>query len=241
MCNSSGYNTFCNVRWQTLLLSPYAEIETPYRGCDKEDFAAVSMISTPKGWGGDSLLQAGHREIVVLPSGSCYVIVLQEVLKELARLLVLGPRYSDMQLAPGAVYEEVKNLHKRADETMRLFESTGFPGVAAFFSRAYCQAGLSEEEELPVPEGRCLKSVEIIEGLFDHYMIVREPRWVKATKEDWIDDLRVEAIAVRTIGEWRKFETKWATVTSYACGLNLHEGPWAGEDWRKYVDFRTLN
>ena len=177
---------------------------------------------------------------MTLASGPCHVIVLQEVLKDLARLLVFGPRYSDMQLAPCCEYEEVGRGYLRDDETVELFESADFPGVAAFFSRAFCQDGMSEEEELPVPGGRCLKSVEIIEGLFDHYKIVREPRWVKATKQDWVENVMEEAMAVGTIGEWRKFETKWAIITSYACGLNLHEGPWAGEDWRERVHCMSL-
>ncbi|KAH8665197.1 hypothetical protein BGZ60DRAFT_529540 [Tricladium varicosporioides] len=235
--NLGGFNCFSRMKWQTIILSPYTKIETPYRGCDKEDFGAINMTSNPMGWSSDIYGVAGHREKVVFAdSGEISVVVLQVVLKDLARLLVFGPRYSDMQLAPGPKYEEVNHAYKRSGETERLYESAEFPDVAAFFSRAFCQAGISREQELPVPEGYCLKTITVIEGLFELYKIIQEPRWVTASRQDWVDNLREEGKAVRTIGEWRKFETRWATITSYACGLNLHEGPWAGEDWREYLE-----
>lgn len=240
--NSSGYNTHCEVIWETPIFSPYVKIETPYRGNDKEDFKAITLGSMPKSRGGESLQQTSHVERVYLPiRGSCYVIVLQEVLKDLARLLVFGPRYADMTLAPVAEYAETFQANYMRDESsVDFFESPHFPKAALFFSRAYCQAGLGGKEEEgdgePVPYSRCMTSVETIEALFDHYKIVREPPWIKTSKRDWVDDLGEEAMSLRTIADWRKFETKWATITSYACGLNLHEGPWAGEDWRTYID-----
>ena len=60
--NSSGINTHCRVQWQTFVLCRYAEITTPYRGSDREDIAAVSMISSPKRAHSDAPLRAGHRE-----------------------------------------------------------------------------------------------------------------------------------------------------------------------------------
>ena len=81
-----------------------------------------------------------------------------------------------------------------------------------------------------------MTTVETIEAFFEHYKIVREPPWIKTSKSDWVDDLGEEVMSLRIIADWRKFETKWATITSYACGLNLHEGPWASEDWRMYID-----
>jgi hypothetical protein len=92
------------------------------------------------------------------------------------------------------------------------------------------------EDGEPVPDNLCKMNVETMEALFDYYKIVREPPWIKTSKRDWVDDLGEEAISLRTVADWEKFEMKWATITSYACGLNLHEGPWASEDWRTYID-----
>ncbi len=47
--------------------------------------------------------------------------------------------------------------------------------------------------------------------------------------------MEAEAAALKTIGQWMAFERKWAVVASYACAIDIHEGPWAGDDWRKYV------
>jgi hypothetical protein len=232
--NASGPSTFCEVLWETPIFSPYVEIEAPYRDGDREDFNPVRLSSRPKDRSGDTLLQASHTERVDLWSRSAYVTVLQEVLKDIARLLVFGPRYADMKLAPVAKYAEYDS-YIRSHTTARFPETNHFPEAAAFFSRAYCHTRSGENEELPVPERRCMTSVETIEALFDHYKIVREPPWIKASKQDWVDDLREEAILLRTVADWREFERKWATITSYTCGLNLHEGPWAGEDWRAYV------
>lgn len=55
---------------------------------------------------------------------------------------------------------------------------------------------------------------------------------------DWVDSLRNDIQAVETAAQLREFENKWATLTSYACGLHLHEGPWAGENWKDYVGSR---
>jgi hypothetical protein len=159
---------------------------------------------------------------------------LQEILKDIARLLVFGRRYTEMKLALIAEYSKCNPV--RDDTTQSFFESNDFPEAAAFFSRAYCHASTLEDEELPTPQHRCLKTVEITEALFGHYEIVLEPTWIKSGSEDWVDELREEAMVLKTVGEWRRFETKWATIASYVCGLNLHEGPWVGEDWTLYVD-----
>jgi hypothetical protein len=78
-------------------------------------------------------------------------------------------------------------------------------------------------------------TVQTIESMFEHYKIVQEPHWTKTTRDDWIDDLREDALALKTVGDWREFENKWATITSYACGLTLHAGPWAGRDWMSHI------
>jgi hypothetical protein len=235
--NSSGYNTFCDVIWKTPIFSPYVDIESPYRsGEDRASFNPISMASRPNNASrhNDTLLEAGHTEIAQFGCQSYHVTVLQEILKDIARLLVFGPRYTDMILAPIVEYSKCNPV--RGNTTESFFESNDFPEAAAFFSRAYCHPNTLGEEELPVPQHQCLKTVETAEALFEHYKIVREPTWIKSDREDWVDELREEAKVLRTVGEWRRFETKWATITSYACGLNLHEGPWAGKDWKLCVD-----
>ena len=220
--------------------------------------------------------------------------VLQEVLKDIARLLVFGPRYEDMRVAPIAPYNAVGHP-VRDDTTLSFFGSEHFADTAAFFSRAFCwpprappvlkssllptpaindnniyggggdrndevkkgrrqkkeERGESDDDTIKnelsshldldqqaVSPQRCLKTVGTVEAILEHFEIVAEPPWLSTAHDDadWLDDLRTDAAALRTVGEWRRFETKWAVITSYACGLNLHEGPWAGEDWACYVD-----
>jgi hypothetical protein len=182
----------------------------------------------------DNLIEASICEEVFLESGKKTVLVLQELLKNVAKLLVYGRRYSDMTRKQAVNFE--KNFWPvRSDRCETFFDSDDFPGAAAFFSRAYCQADANSEDNMAIPEHYCQTTIEAIEAMFEHFHIVREPPWIKSNREDWVDDLREDAMALKTVNEWRRFETKWATITSYACGLNLHEGPWAGEDWRSYV------
>jgi hypothetical protein len=220
--------------WRTPIFSPYVKVETNTYLDDetKARFGHLEMGSRPDNRKG--LVGASLNEVVHLGSGRMTVCVLQEVLKDTARLLIYGPRYSDMRLPAGVEYEKV-SWPVRNEVSLKFFESENFPEAAAFFSRAYCQAGVSEGGGLAVIERRCQKTVQIIEAMFEHYKIVREPHWIKSSREDWVDDLREDAMALKTVDEWRRFETKWATITSYACGLNLHEGPWAGEDWMLFV------
>lgn len=117
-----------------------------------------------------------------------------------------------------------------------LIDGDEFPAAAAFFSRAFCEDGYPEEDLLPVPDGYNQKTVATIRSLFELFKIVREPQWVQPINEDWVDNLEHEAKAVKTVGDWRHFEKRWAIITSYACGLILHQGPWAGEEWRSYID-----
>jgi hypothetical protein len=294
--NASSFNNFCEVIWQTPILSPYIKMESQWRGNDRAAFKPVKMTSMPESWMDDLLSEAGHREGVYFGKHKCYVAVLQEVLKDIARLLVFGPRYEDMRLPPIAPYVAI-GCPVRDDATPSFFESEHFANAAAFFSRAFCwppralsalrsslfptaatndnninggDGGREDEEEKgrkqmeeeeergkkdddtikdepsshldldqqAVSPQRCLKTIETVEAILEHYEIVAEPVWLSTAHDDadWLDDLRADAAALRTVGEWRKFETKWAVITSYACGLNLHEGPWAGEDWACYVD-----
>lgn len=232
-----NYMPYDGVIWETPIFSPYVQIESEYRNNDRGDYTAISLRSKPKSRDKDLFLQASYFENMYLgTSDSCYVVVLQEVLKDLAKLLVFGPRYSDMIQAPVVQFANMSH-NVRSELTAEFFESLRFSEAAQFFSRAYCQSGQSkEDEEEKVPSSLYLMSIKTIETLFDHYKIVREPPWIKTSKSDWVDDLGEEALALQSMADWRKFEAKWATITSYACGLNLHEGPWAGEDWRMYID-----
>jgi hypothetical protein len=222
---------FYKLCWHTPIFSPYVSIETPYRTDNaKARFGLVTMMSSPCR---NRLIEAGINEWVYLGGGRMTVCVLQEVLKNTARLLIFGPRYSDMKSPDVVEYGPVTPV--RGDTTLDFFKSKEFPNAAAFFSRAYCQEDVVEGCDLPVPERRRLMTVQTIESMFERYKIIQEPHWIKTTRDDWVDDLREDALAVKTVGDLRKFENKWATITSYACDLTLHAGPWAGRDWMSYT------
>ena len=242
--NLGLYNSHCEVIWERPIFSPYIEIDYPYRGRDREDFMPITMKCRRFTNSGDIVREAGHLENAFLGGHvyTCHVNVLQRILRDISRLLVFGPRYENMSVVPICAYEDLfkqpgVDKQKRAE----FFNSPHFPEAARFFSRAFCQAGLDadESEEDPVPRALCEASVQTIEALMEHFSIVREPLWVENRNRDWVDDMEAEAAALKIKGEWLDFERKWAIVVSHACSIDLHHGPWAGNDWRTYVDVST--
>jgi hypothetical protein len=239
--NLGSFNSVCEVIWETPIFSPYINIDTPYRGGDREDLRPITMKCMRFTNSGDIVREAGHLETVFLGSRgyNCHVNVLQRILRDIGRLLVFGPRYEDMRVVPICPYEDLFKS-PGVDKRMKaeFFDSPHFPEAARFFSRVFCRASLGADESMedPVPQSRCEASVQTIEALFEHFSIVCEPLWVETQNGDWVDDMEAEAAALKTMGEWLEFERKWAIVASYACRIGLHEGPWAGNDWRMYVD-----
>jgi hypothetical protein len=237
----SGYEVF----WETPLFSPYVEVVIPNRRMDQADWLPLTLKCRRNTNSGDIMKAAGHIENVFIGGRGyhCYVPVLQRILRDVSRLLVFGPRYENMQIVPLCPYDDLfESPGISTQRKAEFFGSPHFAAAARFFSRAFCRAGLAadESEEDPVPRARCEASVQAIEALFEHFTIVREPPWVENKNGDWVDDMEAEAAALKTMGQWLDFERKWAAAASYACMIELHEGPWAGDDWKLYVDVSAL-
>ncbi len=238
--NHGHYSSSCEVEWETPIFSPYVHVKSPYRSRDLDDMKPATTECERSIHGSDTMQSAGHVEKVFLGTlgYKTPVLVLQRILRDLSRLLVFGPRYENMQEVPIAPYRDLfKSPAEDQQRKAEFFNSPHFPDAARLFSRVFCRAGLAanESEDDPVPRAQCEASLQTIMAMLEHFTILREPMWVDKADGDWVDDLEAEAAALKTKAEWLAFERKWAIVSSYACGLDLHGGPWAGDDWRLYA------
>lgn len=229
--NSSDQAEYYDLFWHTPIFSPYVEVQLPMR------WDEYKLILEPAS--GESKTESRGRSLdvvteeVIFPKGIAVVSVIQERLKDIARLLVYGPTYDRFK---GEVREELAtaNLPYHDKVTKKFFDNAMYPEVAAFFSRAYCYPIINTGNKSISDEER-QRTLKVIVVMFEQYRILQEPPWVKTDKDDWVDDISENIKAVQTENELLAFEKEWATVVSYSCMLHFHEGPWAGDDWMSHV------
>lgn len=224
------FNPFSRYRvyWDVPIFSPYVEILNPTRDASKENQKLEPVRGCSVSSKGIETIRFGSRHLSVL--------ILQEVLKGVAYLLICGPRYPQMRkrVTLPTTFEE--RYSHNWELLQSYFVKCDFIATAALFSRAYIPAGPLLNKAGHVTEEQKQMTIDCIISIFEHFGIIQEPYWIQTERRDWIEDLQGDVAKVVTVDEWQKVEKKWATLASYACVLDLHKGPWAGEDWESVLE-----
>ena len=224
------------LEWKTPILSPYVRVE-------KGDGPLVYLpsgtweVAPAVGSSSVTLRDSSVKTTIIGGKKQVGVMVLQNVMKGVCNILVHGPRLPDVpqEFASSVQLEFMHGFSSKdiAHLIRSFFEKeASLRKPASFFSRAYNAAEHAEEgREVTDPERQ--STIESVICLFEHFNILQEPPWVE--EDDWVENLSGDLRKVRGFGSWQKMERKWATLASYACGLKLHHGPWAGPDWEQYA------
>lgn len=188
--------------WHSPILSPYVKVEVPIRW--DEDKLILEPISGKSETESRRSFAEVVTEEVKLPSCNGHVSILQERLKDVARLLVYGPSYRGFR---GEVGEKLATVSlPENDNTKATFDNYLFPDIAAFFSRAYCCSIVEDSSHRNILDAERQKTLKVIETMFRQFSILQEPFWIKATRDDWVDDIAENIKAVQTLNELLAFE-----------------------------------
>ncbi len=223
------------VKWITPIFSPFVFMNSPSEWDENlfsEKTGAVIGGSAPAN------RNAATEKIPFVSRGRYFrvdeetVLVIERVLRSICAFLVFGPQNSSI---PEAYQPKVGHVGRGSnyDITTKFFEKTGkFANAASFFCRAYVPQA-RQDQSRKVTEAEKKSTIDAVIAMLEHHTILQDPFWIE--DENWADNLESDVQSVKTLKEWRLMEKKWATLTSFACGLRLHEGPWAGKDWEKYI------
>lgn len=216
------------LEWDTPIFSPYVRIQ-------ERDAAHPRRADPVVGLSTCEVSDDSRRATIMCEKKSVEVMVLQDVMKSVCNILVHGPGKTGVPetLASPVVLED-KYYFNYEDMLQLMYEffkeEARLRKAASFFSRAYNTAGDTKKEREITPAER-QSTIESVLCLLEHFGILEEPHWME--DDDWAENLEREMEGVRTYDAWHQLERKWATLVSYACGLELHRGPWAGPDWEK--------
>ena len=220
-------------KWDIPIFSPYVWVGSSDDWQDKifgQGDGPVVGVSKSKD-------KTSAMEEVQFAEKTYQVLVLEKVMRSVCALLIFGPTYTDMP-SEYEPKERIKRLKSTNRPAIAAFfdKKLEFHEAARFFARAY-NVEKQADGGLHVTEEEKRSTSASVYSLLGHFHITQPPFWV--TDNTWPDRLLVELQAVKTCDDWRRLERDWATLTSYACALRLHEGPWAGEKWQDFVADRS--
>lgn len=215
-----------DIEWETPIFSPYVRIQ-------KRHASQARRADSVVGYSTCEVSDWSKKTTIICEKKEVSVMVLQNVMKRICNLLVHGPRPNGIPESLASPVE-LKVKYSSNDDDIAQLIGTFFGNearlreAASFFSRAYCTAGQAKEER-KVTSAERRATIESVDCLLEHFSILQEPPWME--DDDWVENLEKELKGVETYDAWQKIERKWATLASYSCGLELHQGPWAGPDW----------
>jgi hypothetical protein len=217
-----------DLEWETPIFSPYVRIQ-------KRNASQARQADPVVGYSTCEVSDWSKKTTVICEKKEVSVMVLQNVMKRICNLLVHGPRPKGIPENLASPVELRVKYNSNDDDIAQLigkfFENEArLRKAASFFSRAYCTAGQAKEER-KVTSAKRQATIESVDCLLEHFSILQEPPWME--DDDWVENLEKELEGVETYDAWQKIERKWATLASYSCGLELHQGSWAGPNWER--------
>ena len=214
--------TYCvTFAWETPFFSPYGQVQKKIdeKGRVFHSEAGGSYVAVKFGERGAS------------------VHVLQYVLRFICALLIYGPLHKNVpkEFEPKPRLEYYSNSCWGDRDLVHQFfqkDTAELRNVTSFFSRAYNNPK-PQHGERHITSAERHSTINAVDCIFGHFGIVQEPPWVE--QDDWVDQLPADLETAQTLDEWQKVECQWATLVSYSTGLKLHQGPWAGPLWERYL------